>query len=112
MLEGNGAAVSRLGIALTVAMLFVCPAFGFARRRIAGRLGSGAVGGEGEQNLFCADLAAGVLAGLVANAAFELWWLDPVVALAIAAACVQEGRKAWKGKTCGCASCAAPLTSD
>lgn len=112
LLDGSGAAISRLGIALTVATLLICPALGFAKRRIAVRLGSGAVGGEGEQNLFCAGLASGVLVGLVANAVFGLWWVDPVVALAIAVACVQEGRKAWQGKTCGCASCAAPLTSE
>ena len=43
--------------------------------------------------------------GLAANTLFGLWWLDPAVALAISAACVREGQKAWRGEECGCATC-------
>ena len=32
-------------------------------------------------------------------------WLDPVVALAIAILGISEGRRAWRGKSCGCLSC-------
>jgi Co/Zn/Cd efflux system component len=47
-------------------------------------------------------MAAGVLVGLIANAAFGWWWLDPLIALVIAAIAVREGREAWAGEGCVC----------
>ena len=38
-------------------------------------------------------------------AVFGIWWLDPVVALGIAGVAVQEGGKALRGESCGCAAC-------
>jgi hypothetical protein len=38
------------------------------------------------------------------NAAFGLWWADPVIAIAIAALAVREGREAWAGEDCCSAS--------
>ena len=58
---------------------------------------------EGTQNLLCAGLAVGVLAGLLGNALFGLWWVDPAAALVISAAAVQGGSQAWKGE--GCEAC-------
>jgi hypothetical protein len=49
-------------------------------------------------------MAAGVLVGLSANAALGWWWLDPVIALVIAAIAVREGRAAWAGDGCACAA--------
>jgi divalent metal cation (Fe/Co/Zn/Cd) transporter len=80
------------------------PLLGRAKQRIGGRLGSGATAGEGAQNLLCAYMASGVLVGLAANAALGWWWLDPVIALAIAAIAVREGREAWAGEGCACAA--------
>jgi divalent metal cation (Fe/Co/Zn/Cd) transporter len=70
------------------------PALGVAKRRLGARLGSAATAGEGTQNLLCAYLAAAVLAGLLANTILGWWWLDPVVALGIAALAVREGTEA------------------
>ena len=42
--------------------------------------------------------------GLLGNAAFGAWWLDPVVGLLIAAVAVREGIEAWRGEGCACAS--------
>lgn len=105
---------SWLGVALTAGTLVICPGLGLAKQRLAKRLGSGAVSGEGMQNILCAGIAAGVLVGLIANAAFGLWWIDPVVALAVAAICIREGQRTWRGDPCGCASCAmpTPITTD
>lgn len=113
LLNGTAAETSWLGIGLSVGTLVICPWLGLVKQRIGERLGSGAVGGEGRQNILCAMLAGGVLVGLAANTFFGLWWLDPAIALVIAAVCVQEGRNAWQGEQCGCTSCAisAPLTS-
>jgi hypothetical protein len=72
-------------------------------RAIGARLGSAATAGEGSQNLLCAYLAAAVLAGLLANTLFGAWWPDGVVALAIAAWALKEGRRAWAGRSCACA---------
>ena len=41
------------------------PLLGRAKQRMGARLGSGATAGEGTQNLLCAYMAAGVLAGLL-----------------------------------------------
>lgn len=59
----------------------------------------------GLQNLLCAYLAIAVLVGLLANALFGIWWLDPIIALGIAAVAVREGQKAWRGEGCDCATC-------
>jgi len=105
MIEGAAAETSWLGIGLTAGTLLICPWLGLIKRRVAEKLGSRATYGEGTQNLLCALLAAAVLIGLAANALFGLWWLDPVIALLIAAICVREGQKAWRGEECGCAAC-------
>ena len=101
------AETSVVGICLTVGTLFICPWLGIAKRRLGERLGSAATRGEGTQNLLCAYLAAATLIGLVANTAAGIWWLDPIAALFIAAACVRGGRQTWRGEECGCATCSA-----
>ena len=52
------------------------------------------------QNMLCAYLAAGVLAGLLANVILGWWWVDPVVALGIAGVALHEGRETWRGEGC------------
>jgi divalent metal cation (Fe/Co/Zn/Cd) transporter len=96
---------SWLGIGLTIATLAVCQPLGLAKRRLGARLGSSATVGEGTQNLLCGYMAIAVLIGLLADTLFGIWWLDPLVALGIAAVAVHEGRKALRGDGCGCASC-------
>jgi divalent metal cation (Fe/Co/Zn/Cd) transporter len=108
LLGGNVAETSWFGIGLTVATLAICQPLGYAKRRIGKRLNSGATVGEGTQNLLCGYLAIAVLVGLLANALFGLWLLDPVVAIGIAGVAVWEGRKALRGESCGCPSCEIP----
>jgi divalent metal cation (Fe/Co/Zn/Cd) transporter len=100
---GDRAETSIAGLMLTAGTAIFEPALGLAKRRIGARLGSAATAGEGTQNLLCAYLAIAVFAGLAANTLLGAWWLDGVVALAIAAWAVVEGRRAWAGKSCGCA---------
>lgn len=97
-------ATSWLGIALVSSSLVGMPFLGIAKRRLADRLGSVATRGEGTQNLLCAYLAAAVLLGLLGNALFGLWWLDPAAALVVAAVALVEGRRSWRGQGC-CAAC-------
>jgi divalent metal cation (Fe/Co/Zn/Cd) transporter len=102
LIAGDHPSVSWVGIGLAVSSIVVMPLLGRAKQRVGRRLGSGATAGEGAQNLLCAYMAAGVLVGLAANAALGWWWLDPVIALVIAALAVREGREAWAGESCAC----------
>jgi divalent metal cation (Fe/Co/Zn/Cd) transporter len=105
LIGGGEVDTTWLGIGLTLATLAICQPLGYAKRRLGRKLASDATVGEGLQNLLCGYLAVAVLVGLVANALFGLWWLDPLVALAIAGVAVQEGRKALRGETCSCGAC-------
>jgi divalent metal cation (Fe/Co/Zn/Cd) transporter len=102
LILGRHAETSWLGVALAAIALAWCPALGVMKKRLGARLGSAATTGEGRQNLLCAYLAVAVLAGLLANTWFGIWWLDPAVGLLIAALAVREGREAWRGETCAC----------
>ena len=100
---GDRAETSIAGLVLTAGTAVFEPALGLAKQRIGTRLGSSATAGEGTQNLLCAYLALAVFAGLAANTMLGAWWLDGVVALGIAGWAVVEGRRAWAGRSCGCA---------
>ena len=104
LVTADRAETSIAGIVLTAGTAVLEPALGLAKRRIGARLGSAATAGEGAQNLLCAYLALAVLAGLLANTLFGAWWLDGVVALGIAGWAVVEGRRAWAGRECACAT--------
>lgn len=99
--------VSWVGIALSAFTLVTMPPLAIAKARLGERLSSSATRSEGRQNMLCAYLSAALLIGLSGNAAFGLWWLDPAVALLIAAVAVKEGRDAWHGESC----CTAPTAA-
>ncbi|MER5644512.1 hypothetical protein [Streptosporangium sp. NPDC002524] len=96
---GHRAVPSVLGIAVTAASVVGMPFLGMAKRRLGARLHSAATAGEGTQNLLCALLAAGVLAGLALNSA-GWWWIDPAMAVLLAAVAAREGLRAWRGHSC------------
>jgi divalent metal cation (Fe/Co/Zn/Cd) transporter len=100
--------VSWVGIGLAAFTLVTMPPLAIAKARVGERLGSSATKSEGRQNMLCAYLSAALLVGLGGNAAFGLWWLDPVVGLLIAGVAVREGRQAWLGESC----CTAPVYAD
>jgi divalent metal cation (Fe/Co/Zn/Cd) transporter len=98
---GHHATATAAGIALAAVALAVMPLLGWAKHRLAARLGSTATAGEGTQNYLCAAQAAAVLAGLAITAAWPGdWWADPVTGLVIAAAAVWEGIQSWRGDDC------------
>lgn len=101
LITSSRAETSWLGIGTALASVIVMPLLGTAKKRLGATLDSGAISGEGSQNLLCACLAAAVLVGLLANTLFGWWWLDPVVGLGIAALAVREGIEAWRGED-GC----------
>jgi len=104
LLTADQPQASWIGIALVTSSAIGMPFLGIAKRRLADQLGSVATRGEGTQNLLCAYLAAAVLVGLLGNALFGLWWLDPAAALVVAGVAVKEGRASWRGEGC-CATC-------
>jgi divalent metal cation (Fe/Co/Zn/Cd) transporter len=102
MVSGEHADVSWLGIGLAASSLIAMPYLGIAKSRLADQLGSAATKGEGRQNMLCAYLAGALLVGLLGNALFGAWWLDPAVGLLIAGVAVKEGLEAWRGEGCAC----------
>jgi divalent metal cation (Fe/Co/Zn/Cd) transporter len=94
---------SYAGIALAAVTLLVMPPLARAKASVGAQLESSATRSEGRQNMLCAYLSAGLLVGLVANAAAGWWWADPAAALAIAAVAAREGREAWRGDDDCCA---------
>ena len=56
--------------------------------------------GDAKQTEFCAYLSKILLAGLLLNAAFGLWWADPAAALIMDPIIAKEGVDALRGKTC------------
>lgn len=85
------------GMVLTALSLVVMPALAIAKRRVGEAMGSRTVIADAAETFLCAYLSAVVLAGLALNAAFGLWWADPVAALFVAYLAVREGREAWEG---------------
>ena len=102
LIEGERADASWLGIALSASSVAVMPYLGIAKQRIADEIGSAATKGEGRQNMLCAYLAGALLLGLLGNALFGAWCLDPSVGLLIAGVAVKEGVEAWRGEGCAC----------
>ena len=94
---GEHVRVSVVGIVLAVASLAIMPVLSWAKRRTGRELNSGAVVADSVQTLLCTYLSAILLVGLLGNALFGWWWLDPIAALAIAAIAVREGIETWKG---------------
>ena len=100
LIEGARPEESMVGIVLAATSLVLMPMLGRAKQRIGARIGSSATASEGKQNLLCAYLAGAVLVGLLGNALFGAWWLDPIVGLLIAGVAIREGRESWRGEAC------------
>jgi divalent metal cation (Fe/Co/Zn/Cd) transporter len=104
LIGGEHADSSPVGIALAIGSVILMPLLGIAKQRLANQLGSAATAGEGRQNMLCAYLGGALLIGLLGNALFGAWWLDPAVGLLIAGVAVKEGVDAWRGEGCCVAS--------
>lgn len=100
--SGHRPHTSLLGIGVAAASVVAMPGLGYVKHRLAARLASAATAGEGTQNYLCAAQAAAVLVALAVTAAAPSIgrWVDPAVALAIAAWSAWEGIGAWSGQDC------------
>jgi divalent metal cation (Fe/Co/Zn/Cd) transporter len=99
LVVGSETTASVLGIAVTASAIVLMPALGWAKLRLAERLGSAATAGEGVQNLMCAAQAAAALVALV-GAAAGLSVIDPIAALVVAAIAAKESVELWRGDEC------------
>ena len=93
------------GIVLACVSLVVMPLLSRAKRRVGRTLGSAAMHADAKQTEFCTYLSGILLAGLLLNAIFGLWWADPVAGLVMVPVITKEGIEGLQGK--GCDDCCA-----
>ncbi len=85
---------SPVGIGMAVAATFVMPWLSFSKRRVANRIGSGALRGDAASSMTCGYMAATVLIGLALNAVLGWWWVESLAALVFLFWLVGETREA------------------
>jgi len=88
------------GILLACVSLVVMPLLSRAKRKVGRALSSAAMHADAKQTEFCTYLSAVLLAGLVLNAFFGLWWADPVAGLVMVPIITKEGIEGVQGKAC------------
>ena len=88
------------GIVLACVSLVVMPLLSRAKRKVGRALGSAAMHADAKQQSFCTYLSAILLAGLLLNALFGLWWADPVAALIMVPIVAKEGIEGLQGEAC------------
>jgi divalent metal cation (Fe/Co/Zn/Cd) transporter len=88
------------GILLACVSLVVMPLLSRAKRRVGHTLGSAAMDADARQTEFCTYLSGILLAGLLLNAVFGLWWADPVAGVVMVPIVAKEGIAGLHGKAC------------
>jgi len=88
------------GMILACVSLVVMPLLARAKRRVGHSLGSAAMHADAKQTEFCTYLSAILLAGLLLNALFGLWWADPVAGIIMVPIIAKEGLEGLQGKAC------------
>lgn len=88
------------GIILAGLSLVIMPMLAAAKHKVGTVLASGAICADAKQSDFCFYLSAILLAGLLLNSLFGLWWADPVAALVMTPIIGREGIRGIQGKPC------------
>src|SRR5437660_9159305 len=88
------------GIFLACVSLVVMPLLSRAKRKVGRALSSAAMHADAKQTEFRTYLSAVLLAGLVLNAFFGLWWADSVAGLIMVPIIAKEGIEGLQGKAC------------
>ena len=88
------------GIVLACVSLVAMPLLSGAKRKVGNALGSAAMHADAKQTEFCTYLSAILLAGLLLNAFFGLWWADPAAALIMVPIIAREGFDGLRGRAC------------
>ncbi len=94
------------GVGLAMAAAVIMPLLWQGKLQVARRIRSAALKADAACSITCAYMSFTLLAGLLLNKFFGLWWADPLAALALVYFIVHEGREALQeartGETCGC----------
>lgn len=93
---------SFLGIVVLSAATVVMPLLARQKRRLSALTASAALRADAAESALCGYLSIIALAGLVANASWDITWADPVAALCLIPLVVGEGWEVLKGKPCDC----------
>jgi divalent metal cation (Fe/Co/Zn/Cd) transporter len=88
------------GIVLACVSLIVMPLLSRGKQKVGSALKSKAMKADAKQTEFCTYLSAILLAGLLLNAGWGLWWADPVAALVMVPIIAREGVNDLRGDTC------------
>ena len=91
---------SFFGIVVSCVSLVVMPVLSRAKRRLASDMGSAAMDADAKQTEFCVYLSVILLVGLLLNAAFGLWWADPLGGLLMVPIILREGVQAFRARPC------------
>lgn len=91
---------SLLGIIVACVSLVVMPVLSRAKRKLASDMGSTAMNADAKQTEFCVYLSVILLLGLLLNAAFGLWWADPLGGLLMVPIILREGVQAFRVRPC------------
>jgi divalent metal cation (Fe/Co/Zn/Cd) transporter len=94
--RGRRAGESPWGIAYLALTALVMFSLAGLKRSIATELGSGPLMSEATVTFLDGVLSATTLAGLALNAYAGWWWADPLAALLVALAAVNETRETWE----------------
>lgn len=98
--------VSWWGIGLAIAAAIIMPLLWQSKLRVARQIDSAALKADAVCSVTCAYMSFTLLAGLLLNTFFGLWWADSLAALVLVYFIVQEGREALHeartGETCSC----------
>jgi len=91
---------SLFGIIVACVSLIVMPVLSRAKRKLASDMGSPAMDADAKQTQFCVYLSVILLAGLLLNAVFGLWWADPLGGLLMVPIILREGVQAVRERPC------------
>lgn len=93
------------GVALAALSAAVMPVLWRMKLKAADALGSAALRSEAAETVICAYLSVILLAGMLLNYLFGIWWADSVAALFMLYFIISEGLEAIdesRGGGCGC----------
>jgi divalent metal cation (Fe/Co/Zn/Cd) transporter len=98
--------VSWWGTGLAIAAAIIMPLLWQGKLRVAKHIGSAALKADAMCSVTCAYMSFTLLAGLLLNTFFGLWWADSLAALVLVYFIVREGREALHeartGEACSC----------
>lgn len=81
------------GIMIAVLSIIIMPLLYYYKTHTALAIGSRGLAADAKETLACSFLSIALLAGLLLNWFFGLWWADPAVGLAVVAYLFREGRE-------------------